>query len=139
MPDFQPHTLDLAARRQQAQGLKALDSSSTSARRCRTARAPMIDDAFIAAILEDPDTDAPRLIYADWLEERGDPRGEFIRVQCELARMPPDDHHRLEMAEREKQLIESNADSWLGPSLQNLGTWQFKRGFLSEIGVSASE
>ena len=28
-----------------------------------------------------------KLVYADWLTERGDPRGEFIRVQCEIARL----------------------------------------------------
>ena len=39
------------------------------------------DEAFLQAIIDNPDDDAPRLIYADWLEERGDPRGEFIRVQ----------------------------------------------------------
>jgi uncharacterized protein (TIGR02996 family) len=37
------------------------------------------EQAFLRAILERPDDDAPRLIYADWLEERGDPRGEFLR------------------------------------------------------------
>jgi len=36
---------------------------------------------FIDTILERPDDDGPRLVYADWLEERGDPRGEFIRLQ----------------------------------------------------------
>ncbi len=41
-------------------------------------------DAFIRAIVEDPADITPRLIYADWLEERGHPRAEFIRVQCEL-------------------------------------------------------
>src|SRR5262249_36968134 len=35
--------------------------------------------AFLDAILEAPEDDAVRLIYADWLEEQGDPRGEFIR------------------------------------------------------------
>jgi len=31
----------------------------------------------------------PRLILSDWLDEHGDPdRTEFIRVQCELARLP---------------------------------------------------
>jgi uncharacterized protein (TIGR02996 family) len=41
--------------------------------------------AFLQAILADPDDDAPRLVDADWLDERGDPaRGEFIRVQCQL-------------------------------------------------------
>lgn len=43
--------------------------------------------AFMAAILEAPDDDLPRLIMADWLQERGESdRAEFIRVQCELAR-----------------------------------------------------
>ena len=44
----------------------------------------MTDDAFLAAILATPDDDSPRLIYADWLEERGDPRGELLRVECRL-------------------------------------------------------
>jgi uncharacterized protein (TIGR02996 family) len=35
--------------------------------------------AFLMAILERPDDDAAKLIYADWLEERGDPRSEFLR------------------------------------------------------------
>ena len=48
---------------------------------------------FLQAVLENPDDDTPRLIYADWLEERGDPRGEFIRVQCELANMTEEDDH----------------------------------------------
>lgn len=42
-------------------------------------------DAFISTICQAPHEDAPRLVYADWLEERGDPRAEFIRVQVELA------------------------------------------------------
>ena len=48
---------------------------------------------FLRAIIEHPEDDTPRLIYADWLEENGDPdRAEFIRVQCELARL--DDHEQ---------------------------------------------
>jgi uncharacterized protein (TIGR02996 family) len=41
--------------------------------------------AFLAKIIAEPADDLPRLVYADWLDERGDPRGEFIRVQVELA------------------------------------------------------
>jgi uncharacterized protein (TIGR02996 family) len=48
----------------------------------------MIDDALLAAVLEDPDADAPRLVYADWLEERGDPRGEYLRIECQLLKLP---------------------------------------------------
>jgi uncharacterized protein (TIGR02996 family) len=47
------------------------------------------DDAFLADIIANPDDDNLRLIYADYLDERGDPRGEFIRVQIELARLAP--------------------------------------------------
>lgn len=43
------------------------------------------DDAFLQAILEAPDDDTPRLIYADWLDEHGDPaRAEFIRLQYQI-------------------------------------------------------
>lgn len=45
-------------------------------------------DSFIASIIVAPDDDAPRLIYADYLEENGDgARAEFIRLQIELARI----------------------------------------------------
>jgi len=41
------------------------------------------DDAFLRLILDAPDDDGPRLLYADWLGEHGDPdRAEFIRIQC---------------------------------------------------------
>jgi uncharacterized protein (TIGR02996 family) len=44
------------------------------------------DDLF-AAVLASPDEDLPRLVYADWLDENGQPeRAEFIRVQIELER-----------------------------------------------------
>lgn len=45
-------------------------------------------DALLAAILEYPSDDLPRLIFADWLDENGESeRGEFIRVQCKLGRL----------------------------------------------------
>ena len=49
------------------------------------------DEAFLAAVANAPADDAPRLVYADWLDERGDPRGEFIRLQFEIARLAPRD------------------------------------------------
>ena len=48
-------------------------------------------DALLAAIRANPDEDTPRLVFADWLEESGDAhRAEFVRVQCELARLAAD-------------------------------------------------
>ena len=37
------------------------------------------DDVFLRALLADPADAAPWLIYADWLEERGDPRAALYR------------------------------------------------------------
>lgn len=48
-----------------------------------------VHPGFLADIIDHPDDDVPRLIYADWLEEQGEEvRAEFIRVQCELAKTP---------------------------------------------------
>ena len=45
-------------------------------------------DALLRTIIVDPADDTPRLVYADWLEENGEPdRAEFIRVQVKLARL----------------------------------------------------
>jgi uncharacterized protein (TIGR02996 family) len=62
----------------------------------------MLEDAFLADIAEHPDDDAPRLIYADWLDEHGEPaQAAFIRAQIELARTDPntDEHDRIALRE----------------------------------------
>jgi uncharacterized protein (TIGR02996 family) len=65
----------------------------------------MTDEAFLQAIIESPDDDTPRLVYADWLEEHGQAeRAAFIRVQCELARLPEGDPCRPELDKREHAL-----------------------------------
>lgn len=51
-------------------------------------------DAILKTIVLDPDDDIVRLVYADYLDERATTdaergRAELIRVQVELARMPP--------------------------------------------------
>src|SRR5207249_8060556 len=44
------------------------------------------DEAFLQAIVENPDDDTPRVVYADWLDEHGDAaRAEFIRLQVRLS------------------------------------------------------
>ena len=36
----------------------------------------MVDEALLATVYARPDDHAPRLVLADWLEERGDPWGQ---------------------------------------------------------------
>jgi uncharacterized protein (TIGR02996 family) len=54
-----------------------------------------VREAFIRAILANPDDDTPRTIYADWLDDQGECHyAEFIRVQVNLARTPHNHKHR---------------------------------------------
>jgi uncharacterized protein (TIGR02996 family) len=98
-------------------------------------------DALLAAVLADPDADLPRLVYADWLEERGQPeRAEFIRVQIELAR-----DRRNELQAREATLFAAFGDEWLAPfrapgaPLDGLTASHgaFRRGFVEVVWMPA--
>jgi uncharacterized protein (TIGR02996 family) len=42
------------------------------------------DIAFQRAILASPSDTTLKLVYADWLQERDDPRAEFVRLQVQL-------------------------------------------------------
>jgi uncharacterized protein (TIGR02996 family) len=91
------------------------------------------EQGFLRAIIADPDDDTPRLIYADWLEEQGNPRGEFIRVQCELARSDVPTPRHLQLLDREKQLLARYRKEWDVP-LQRLCTnCIYRRGFLETV------
>src|SRR5262249_10339211 len=77
-------------------------SDSYSLHRRRTVM--KVQEQLLAAIRANPDDDAVRLVYADWLEEHGDPdRAEFIRVQITLDGLPPDDPRYLPLRRRERQ------------------------------------
>jgi len=69
-------------------------------------------DGFLQAIRDEPDSDVPRLIYADWLDDHGDPaRAEFIRTQCERERLPPGDPRQPALEEREEDLLAAHEPS----------------------------
>jgi uncharacterized protein (TIGR02996 family) len=47
---------------------------------------------LLRAICEQPDDDAPRLVYADWLDDHGQPeQANYIRTQIALAQVPEHD------------------------------------------------
>jgi uncharacterized protein (TIGR02996 family) len=104
-----------------------------------------LDDAFLHEIIANPDDDTPRLIYADYLDERGDLRGEFIRVQVELAHLPARSIRRLsrrrELEAREQELLQKYHLDWVG-TLQKLLSGMlagvgFSRGFVEKVTVDA--
>jgi uncharacterized protein (TIGR02996 family) len=92
---------------------------------------------FLQAILDDPDDDALRLVYADWLEEQGDPRAEFIRLQCELEkaeyRRDWENPRRRQLTAWEIELIRTHKEEWFGPVRTRFSYWECHRGFIDEV------
>lgn len=43
------------------------------------------EQAFLSAIVANPEDQTAKLVYADWLEERGDPRAEVVRLKVQVA------------------------------------------------------
>lgn len=76
--------------------------------------------AFVEEIRRNPDDVVPRLIYADYLEETGDARGELIRVQCELHDLPDGDPQKAALFNRERELFDQHGERWVQP-LRELG------------------
>ncbi len=97
-------------------------------------------------IEQHPDSDGPRMLYADWLAHNGqEARAEFISLQCSLATLPRDETCAAELVARERQLLELYQDEWLRPYRLCLDvgpsepiTFHFHRGLVEELrGVPA--
>lgn len=88
--------------------------------------APATEDELISLIAEDPVSDGPRLVLADFYLERQDPRGELMTIQ--LAQAPLRGHKR-----RLQQLIRSERVRMLGSlaDVIDLKSVQFARGRLA--------
>src|SRR5262245_16095557 len=95
--------------------------------------------AFLRAIWDHPNDDGPRLVYADWLDEQGDPRGEFIRLQCELARLDESDPRRWPLEGRERFLLSQYGKGWAGPLRRFARSWRFRRGFVEDVTLPLAE
>jgi uncharacterized protein (TIGR02996 family) len=83
---------------------------------------------FLAEIIAHPDDDGPRLVYADWLLERGDPYGELIQIECRLASLPLGHTDRLELRLRRAELRSAHPE-WFGPH-------DSQRAFIEELELS---
>lgn len=120
-------------------------------------------EPFIQAIVADPGNDVPRLIYADWLDDRHEcSRAELIRVQCTLARMGPKPSHALcqgdprclaclwekkggiQLQDRAEELILMHDNTPSGgcwwhyplPHGEDIAEWEWHRGFVEGFNVN---
>jgi len=79
---------------------------------------------LLRAVLEDVDADPARLAYAEHLAERGDPYGEFIRLQV-----------KGEDPQRQAELLEAHRGRFVGPLANVVTSAVFERGFVTECEI----
>jgi uncharacterized protein (TIGR02996 family) len=71
------------------------------------------DTAFLQAMLASPEDASTRLVYADWLEQRGDGRGEFLRLDLQVERYNREDGSESNLERRHRELAATIDPGWL--------------------------
>jgi uncharacterized protein (TIGR02996 family) len=93
------------------------------------------------AIAADPDSTQPYLVYADWLQAHGDPRGELIVVQHDLHGAPAAKREELEA--RARALIQRHSVHLLGELAPladgDAGDLEWRLGFLRAARIRNAE
>lgn len=86
------------------------------------------------AVFAAPEDDGPRLVLADALQERGDPRGEFISLQLQRPRAQRSERRMQKLLERHRTEFLRGLQAVVMPDAAQ----RWDRGFLSEASVVLS-
>ncbi|MGC4114800.1 MAG: TIGR02996 domain-containing protein [Myxococcales bacterium] len=86
---------------------------------------PPLEDLW-RAVFQAPSEIERRLVLADALQAVGDPRGEFIALQCALA----DGRGGAQVQRRVAELLAAHGDAWTGLPGVERASRRFERGFL---------
>lgn len=86
-----------------------------------------------AAVVADPDDEAPRRALAAYYDGRGDPRGELIRLQLESAAKAAMGTRDGALIHRERALLRTHGRAWAAPLADLITDYKFHRGFIGEV------
>ncbi len=84
-------------------------------------------DRLLAAVLADPHDEANRTVYADYLLQQGDVRGELITLQTQPQPLTREQAARVRALVRDPKHLKA----WLGPLVAVVTEPVFERGFLA--------
>jgi len=107
----------------------------------------MVTRELLDAIIAAPDDDATRRVYGDALLDDGDPLGELIHLQLDLAGHELAYDDRMARRERERELLAEHVERWAAPIIALVPTpkrWgpvvpspRFRRGLVDEVSIDA--
>jgi len=94
-------------------------------------------EALRRSVVAEPDDDTPRLVYADWLDENGQPdRAAFIRAQVEAFRAEPYSPKVRATAATAFALLQKHRLPWSEHLLTlYVDAFRWERGFIGHVGV----
>ncbi len=72
-----------------------------------------VERSFLDEITANPEYRMARLVYADWLDENGDARGELIRIEEEMFSVPIWADRFWQLKPRRNELRAKCAKKWL--------------------------
>ncbi|QJW98924.1 TIGR02996 domain-containing protein [Frigoriglobus tundricola] len=96
------------------------------------------EQPFLDAVFDRYADDRPRLVYADFLDDSGEPdRAELIRVQLALARLGADDPRRPALSDRQVELLARTRAAWTAHLAGLVVSVDFHRGIPDSVSVDA--
>ena len=91
----------------------------------------LLEEPLFAEVLANPDDDGPRLVLADRLIEAGDPRGEFIQLQCALE-TEKDATKASDLKDRATKILKKHQPAWNKPIKAYVRNTLYRRGFVDQ-------
>lgn len=93
-------------------------------------------DALLHAIAARPEEDTPRLMYADWLEENGEPeRADFVRTQVLVAQPGLSPAEKYPLVQKNVFYLTNRVRHWKDqlPQFPGIAWGDFNRGLIEEV------
>jgi uncharacterized protein (TIGR02996 family) len=93
-------------------------------------------DALLHAIAARPEEDTPRLMYADWLEENGEPeRADFVRTQVLIAQPGRTNEEQFHLVRKNVAYMQDWTRQWKEqlPRVPGIEWGDFNRGLIEEV------
>ncbi len=93
---------------------------------------------LLAAVIARPEDNVPRLVFADWLDENGEPaRASFVRTQVAAAGLPVQSPERAALEQSAAGMLQEFGAAW-GRELPEWAAWQdskvvYRRWFVEEL------
>jgi uncharacterized protein (TIGR02996 family) len=81
------------------------------------------EQAFLEHLAADPGDDTTRRVYADWLEDHGDSRAEYLRLELELAQVTDGEPRALELEERAAKMRADLPPEWIERAGKRFEVW----------------